>query len=324
MGVELAIIINSFNRFTLLKESLTTLSPALRKSELDKRSIVVVYEAGSTDGSLEWLKKEGQALDISIDIIIPEQGDETSFATGVNSATEYALKKYPCLSYLLFYETDNQILEPEPLLNARAQLEEKKLLAACGFTVRKHNGSPAGVGQPFPKLLNFVFGNYIVNRFKLEAISYKWQTNTNGVQFSEVDVVYTSPLLVRVTAWKESGGLDAKSFPFSDCDVDWARRLRMLGFKMGVIRSDAVIHDNKNILSNWSKARSLQIHRARLKYFRLYNPVGVFLVWPFLLLFRHSLELIGASVAVRDSNRRNRLMKQYLHLFLHSLKGYKN
>src|SRR3954469_8127084 len=88
MSVELAIIINSFNRFTLLKESLTTLSLALRESELDNRSIVVVYEAGSTDKSLEWLKKEGQTLHVSIDIIVAEQGDETSFATGVNTATE--------------------------------------------------------------------------------------------------------------------------------------------------------------------------------------------------------------------------------------------
>ena len=59
--------------------------------------------------------------------------------------------------------------------------------------------------------------------------------------------------------------MDAREFPFSDCDVDWAWRLSKLGWKLAVIKTTGVIHDNRETLSEWSGKRVIHFHRARMK-----------------------------------------------------------
>ncbi|GEO10456.1 glycosyltransferase family 2 protein [Segetibacter aerophilus] len=319
---DIAVVINSFNRIALLRESLLALSLWLPTSELNDRCVIIIYDAGSTDGSIEWIESVKISMGLVLKIVIPEPGDDTSFAAGLNTAVEVGLQTFPHLKYLLFYETDNQILEAKPVLEAINQLNVKEKLAACGFTVRKHNGTSAGIGQPFPTLLGFALGKHLVHRLKMEAVPFKWQQEQGGVEFSELDVVYTSPLLVKVAAWKESGGLNAILFPFSECDVDWAKRLRKLGWKMGVIRSNAVIHDNLETISAWSATRSMQYHRAKLRYFKCYNPTAVYTVWPLFLIVRHLLELLAATLVVREPFRRTQLTHQTLDLIKASVKGY--
>lgn len=319
---DIAIIINSFNRLGLLKECLRALAAWIPSTQFKMRCVAVVYDAGSTDGSLKWLTEEAPKLGIVLKVITPEPGEDTSFAAGLNAGVAYAHAHYPSLKYLLFYETDNQILSSYPLLQAIEQIENRSRIAACGFTVRLHNGKPAGVGQSFPSLLNFILGNKIVDRFQLERIPYVWQENTEGTAFSLVDVVYTSPLLVRVDAWLESGGLDATMFPFSDCDVDWARRLWQLSWRMGVIRTNDVVHDNQATLSNWSNTRIIQSHRGRLRYFKRHHPVSVLLAWPILLTVRHLLELLSVQILIRNPIRRFRLTKQVFNLLRTSIRNY--
>ena len=319
--MDIAIVINSFNRFTLLKECLKVLALWIPDSLFQERCMIVIYDAGSTDGTIEWLQDEAGTLGLSITLILPKEGDDTSFAAGLNTGVAHAEEILPNLRYLLFYETDNQILTPTPLLQALEQIECCEDLAACGFTVRYHNGKTAGVGMLFPKLLNFALGQRLVHTFGLEQIPYKWTSN-NGISFSELDVVFTSPLLVKLEAWKESGGLDEKLFPFSDCDIDWAKRLKKLGWRMGVIQSDDVIHDNGQELSAWSKSRAQHFHRARLRYFRRYHPHSTLLFWPHLLIIRHFFELMAASVFVYEPKRRKHLIEQFSNLLQSSFRQY--
>ncbi|NML63648.1 glycosyltransferase family 2 protein [Hymenobacter sp. RP-2-7] len=324
ISVDIAIIINSYNRFALLQECLQALERWVIHSEFKDRCAVVIYEAGSSDGSIEWLQNNAQELSFPIKLILPKATEDTSFAAGLNKGVIHAEIQFPNLKYLLFYETDNQILSKNPLTNALFQLELQKNLGACGFTVRQINGKPAGIGQPFPTLFNFAIGKNLVHRFQLEAIPYQWMKGINGVEFSEVDVVYTSPLVVKLVAWKESGGLDSERFPFSDCDIDWARRLRNLGWRMGVVRSNDVIHDNQDALSTWSKSRAIQNNRGRLRYFQRHRPIGIYIVWPFPLMLRHLIELISVKLTVKDPERRLKLSKQFLELLKSCFRKYES
>jgi len=319
---DIAIIINSFNRFQLLKECLEVLSDWILTSPLHDRIVCVIYEAGSTDGSREWLMKEASNLNLSLEVLLPKAGEDTSFAAGINKGVDYAGEKFASLKYLLFYETDNQILEAKPLMDALAQLENRNRLGACGFTVRKHDGTPTGVGQPFPSLINFALGKNIVDHFQLERIPYQWEKDKFSTEFSEVDVVYTSPLLVRFDVWKDSGGLDERLFPFSDCDVDWAYRLRNRGWKMGVVKTDAVIHDNQETLSNWSRSRAVQSHRGRLRYFKRHYPFQILLAWPFVLMLRHVFELVATKMLIKEPLRREQLSGQFSSLLKSTIRGY--
>ncbi|WP_345955129.1 glycosyltransferase [Mucilaginibacter sp. PAMB04168] len=308
---ELAVIINSFNRLSLLKECLSVLSDWLPGSEFKDNCVAVVYDAGSKDGSVEWLQSEALSLNIPVRLMIPQPGDDTSFAAGLNAGVAYAISEYKSLKYLLFYETDNQILSAGPLKQAQQMLEHDSKLAACGFTVKRHDGSFAGAGSPFPKITNFALGKQVVHKFKLERIPYRWHEQIAGIKFSYADIVYTSPLLVKVKAWQESGGLDAQMFPFSDCDLDWAKRLQILGWKMGIIESNEVIHDNMQSLSAWSKSRAKQFHRGRLRYFLRHRPAAVYAIFPVVLMLRHSIELLAARFFVKDAERKEQLTGQF-------------
>lgn len=312
--VDIVFVINSFNRLNLLKESLIVLSKWIPVTEFKDRIGIVIFEAGSTDGSIEWIKNETGYLGLTIKLIIPEKGEDTSFAAGLNTGVAHAQSVFPSLKYLVFYETDNQILSALPVEQAIKQLENNDKLAACGFTVRRHNGSPAGVGMPFLKVRNFALGKNIINKFQLEAINYKWQNIGDDIEFSEVDVVFTSPLVVKIDAWLISGGLDAQMFPFSACDVDWAKRLANLGWKMGVIKTADVIHDNLEALSAWSKNRAMSSHRGRLRYFKRHHPYKIYFIWPFALIIRHSLEYFSAKLFIKNKVRKQQLSGQFLGL----------
>lgn len=320
--IDIAIIINSCNRLSLLKVCLDSLESWLPFSEFSGRCIIVVYDAGSTDGSVAWLVEHIKTVNCSVDVIIPTQDEDTSFAGGLNTAVDFAISKFPLLQYLLFYETDNRIISEDPVRQALIMLERKSNLAGCGFTVKKYDENPAGIGQPFPSLLNFFLGKNIVNWFNLESVPYHWEKIADNLEFSEVDVVYTSPLLVRKKAWLQSGGMDARNFPFSDCDVDWAKRIHDLGWRLGVVRTNHVIHDNKEILSTWSEKRALQAHKGRLRYFFRYNPYSVFIIWPVFLILRHLLELMVTKLFVRSKERRKKLSLQYASLLKCCVKKY--
>lgn len=319
---DIAFIVNSFNRFDLLQQCIGALSSWIPGSGMKDRCAVVVYEAGSTDGSLEWLIEEKNKLSFPLEILIPSAGDDTSFAAGLNAGVRHAEKLLPSLRYLVFYETDNKISTELPLLQALHQIENTKQLGACGFTVQKHNGSPAGVGMPFPTIRNFMLGAKLVQHFQLEKIVYQWTKNDQGVFFSPVDVVYTSPLLVRLDAWKQSGGLDEAVFPFSDCDIDWAKRFRKVGWFMGVIKVDNVIHDNRETLSNWSKSRAVQFHRGRLRYFLRHHSISMPFLLSSVLMIRHLMELIIVKVTVKNKTRQEQLVAQQLGLLKSCFKKY--
>src|SRR5699024_2830523 len=113
---DIAFIVNSFNRFDLLKQCIGALGSWIPDSEMKDRCAVVVYEAGSTDGSLEWLRQQKSNLGFPLEILTPSVGEDTSFAAGLNSGVRYAEKIFPSLRYLVFYETDNKISTEQPLL----------------------------------------------------------------------------------------------------------------------------------------------------------------------------------------------------------------
>ncbi len=310
--VELVAVINSFNRLPLLREALGALTSALRNGEIP--AAVVVYEVGSTDGSREFL--EGWRREHPgdrLEIVAPAPGAGTSFSDGVNAGCTAALQRFPATRYLLLYETDNWLAGPEPLRQARALLEARPELATAGWTLRKHAGSVGGVGygMRFPTLRAFAAGSQLTLRLNLDGPNdTPWQ-ETQGIKWRACDVLFTSPLLIRRAVWEKSGGLDAEAFPFGECDLDWAWRVRKLALgTQAVIQSDAVVHDNRAQASAWSDNRVVDFHRARLRLLRRHRGRWVGIIKP-LLFARHAVESALLLVAGRGRpNTKSKLAKR--------------
>lgn len=295
-AVQIVAIVNSFNRFELLRTALPSLAGALARCS--RAAALIVYDAGSTDGSLDWIAEFARGCPIPIDLLEPERGADSSFAGGINAASRRAIEKHRGCSWFFFFETDNWIAGPAPIMHAIALLESRPELAAAGFTVRKHSGERCGYGCPFPTPGQFVLGQQLTHLLRLDAPAPRRMiSQSEPLRCWLCDVVFTSPLLVRRAAWKQSGGFDAVAFPFSDSDLDWAWRARKLGWEMAVIETDEVVHDNREQASRWSATRALHFHRSRMKLLRRHAGAGLALLKP-LLFLRHGIEWVMLALAV--------------------------
>ena len=111
--VELVAVINSYNRKALLERAITSLMEALRKAPFE--SAVVVFEAGSNDGSKEFLEEWRRRYPGDPLVVVTPQDERASFSDGVNSGCAAAIARFPSCRWLLLYETDNSLEQAEPL-----------------------------------------------------------------------------------------------------------------------------------------------------------------------------------------------------------------
>jgi GT2 family glycosyltransferase len=296
-SIELVAIINSFNRGELLEKALASLTQALRQAALE--SAIVIFDAGSTDGSKTFLD-EWRTRNPGDNLVVVESAvEQVPFAEGANIACAAAVAQFPECRWLFFYETDNWLASPEAIEQAVSLLKERSELAAAGFTVRLHNGEPCGYGMSFPTYRSLALGLNLAARWNLDSPNESVWQKSGDISWRNCDVVFTSPLLIRRQAWEQTDGFDAQAFPFSDSDLDWAWRAAQLGWKMVVIASDSVVHDNLRQSSAWSANRVLEFHRSRLRLLKRHRGNRAALIKPFLFL-RHCAETALLARASRS------------------------
>lgn len=306
--IELVAVINSFNRRELLKRAVVSLSQALRNAPFG--AAIVVFDAGSNDGSKEFLSTwSRENPDDRLVIIAPPDGN-ACFSVGVNMGCAAAVERFPECEWLLLYETDNWLASVEPLCQAISLLKARPELAAAGFTVKRSNGTSCGYGMRFPSSISLAVGLNLSMLWKLDNPNDSaWQV-TDGIRWRTCDAVFTSPLLIRRDIWQRSGGFDAESFPFSDSDLDWAWRCAKLGWEMAVIASENVVHDNLQQSSAWSANRVIEFHRSRLRLLKRHRGSPVGLLKPVLFL-RHLIETIVLACRSRaDGSAQTKLTKR--------------
>ena len=320
--VMLVAVVNSFNRKALLEASLASLTFAF--GQLPFRTAIVVFEAGSTDGSAEWLREYQSFCDVpEISILMPASGEDTSFAAGVNAGCRQAILRYPELQWLLLFETDNSIAGGEPIALAAMLLNSHAQVGAAGFTVTRRSGEPTGFGCSFPTAAQFLMGQQLAAMLRLDRPRMSLEPLFDGYRWGTCDVVFTSPLLIKRTAWEETNGMDAAMFPFADCDLDWCRRAQHKGWKMAVIELKGVIHDNENQSSAWSARRVLAFHRARLHLLQRHLRARTSLL-KIGLLVRHVIEFAAlALVSPLLSHPGGSLKKRWL-LITTVMRGYRD
>lgn len=288
-SVKLAVIINSFNRLQLLEKSLESIAHAVQDLSLD--TAIIVFDAGSTDGSIQYVEEIAKlSITNTICLITPNSRDESSFSHGCNSAIAFAIERFTRLEYFLFFETDNFIKHSSSLLKAIQLLASLEVLAAVGFTVERFDGKKAGFGASFPSPLSFILGQQISRKLGLNTFKkYLWN-DFEGNRWLACETVFTSPLLVKRSAWIDIGPMDAERFPFSDCDTDWCWRAEHNGWSIAVLDVPGVIHDNQQQQSSWSLNRVLNFHQSRLRLLLKHKGEWIKHL-RVLLLLRHCIEL---------------------------------
>jgi len=307
--IDLVAVINSYNRKALLEQAVTSLMEALRKAPFE--SAVVVFEAGSNDGSKEFLEEWGRRYPGDRLEVVAPHDKRASFSDGVNSGCAAALARFPLCRWLLLYETDNSLAQPEPLRQAILLLSEEPRLAAAGFTVKRHDGSFTGYGMRIPSWFSLLAGPKLAGRLNLHRPNDSPWQSANGICWRLCDIVFTSPLVIRRQAWEQVGGFDAGVFPFSDSDLDWAWRCRESGWSTAVIASEDVVHDNLQQSSPDSANRVIDFHRSRLRLLKRHRSNRAPALIKSVLFLRHGLEAIWlACRSFSDPGAKEKLAKR--------------
>jgi GT2 family glycosyltransferase len=272
---DLGVIINSYNRKTLLDRALGSIYEHLSPVPFE----VVVVDDHSTDGSAELVEAK-IASGRCPGLVLVRTPRKMSFADGVNLGIESSTAPFVCL-----FETDN-VVNDSRLWASVPYLKAHPSVAGVGFRVTKLDGATAGNSMSFPSMLAFVVGQQLTASLGLERPS-------TGPRR---DVVFTSPLVLSRKLMARYGLMDASQFPFCDSDIDWCRRINEAGLELHVLEDVSIVHDQGNQQSEFSRRRTLDFHRARLSYFKKYNARMVPVIRAGLLA-RHIIEIVTLKMA---------------------------
>lgn len=296
---QYSFVINSFNRKTLLEKALTSLIIFLENPLFS----VVVYDCGSTDGSREILN--GYTSNYT-NFKCVTTSTPLSFSAGCNYAVQQMERLFPEVKYFTLFETDNFIYTSTPVFQAIEMLDTNPTIGAVGYTIKNYKGDFLIPGSTFLKNSVTILGLPIANFFNLERIRLKKWNETSSIRWHKYEVLYTSPLTIRLAAWNETGGMDEELFPFTESDTDWAYRLCKAGYTEIIIQTNDVIHDNLSVKSEWSSKRVMNQHLARLVYTKKHHSKLSFLLTKYLVALRHTIEILVTLFAGNQQKMQSR------------------
>lgn len=235
--IDLSVIILSFNTRELLEKCLESVvsGQCLVASDEKKKppatnhqspiTEIIVVDNGSTDGSVEYLRKFKIQ---SAKFKIIENKENLGFAGGNNVGLRQAEGKF-----ILFLNSDTE-LYPESLKKAVQFMEEnprvgamtpKTILYSGGMDQDCHRGFPTpwasityflGLEKLFPK--NHLFGQY-----------HKFYEDLETPH--EIDAGFGTFMIIRSEVYKNVGGWDESYFFYGE-DLDYFYRIKQAGWKV--------------------------------------------------------------------------------------------
>lgn len=219
---KVAVVILNWNGKTLLQEFL----PTVIKHTPDDIADIVVADNGSTDDSVEMLKKQFP----SVQLILLDKN--YGFAEGYNQALKQIETPYTVLLNSDVEVTHNWLTTPLKALDTDKQLAgvQPKILAQKNKSYFEYAGAAGGwidkYGYPFcrGRVLHIV-------------------EEDHGQYDAPADVFWVSGacFFVRTDIYKKEGGLDADFFAHQE-EIDFCWRLRSRGYRLACTPDSIVYH----------------------------------------------------------------------------------
>lgn len=251
---DLTLIILSYNTQFWLKKTLETLKEFyLDQTKYQVKTIVV--DNGSTDGSIEMVKKEMKWVELI------ETGDNLGFAGGNNVALKKATSRYAMLlnSDLEFKADSNfdvliEYMDNHPeagMITPRVEFVNGKIDPAC------HRGEPT----PWAAFTYFLKLEALLPKSKLFGQYHQHYKDLNSHHL--IDACSGAAMMVRTSAMDEVGYLDDRYFMYAE-DLDWSRRFRDAGYQV-VYHPEAKVTHHK--YKSGIKSSSKKIAKTTNRYF---------------------------------------------------------
>lgn len=292
-GIDLAVVIVSYNVRQLLRECLRSLLASLNRSANLQAEVWVVDNA-SSDGSAAMVRDRFP----QVRLLVSEEN--LGFAAGNNlvlrllgfadrpgaDGQRVLSQSFSVLSdgvprsdgsprYVWLLNPDTVVLDDAPAQMV-AFLDNWPEVGACGAYLRYPDGRFQHAAFRFPGLTQIALdlcpppGR--LSRLLLDSRlngRYSQRLYDSGQPFP-VDFVLGAALMVRGAAIHQVGLLDEGYFMYCE-EMDWQRRLRAAGWPVYLVPTARVVHCGGASTAQFRASMFVALWRSRLRYFRRYH-----------------------------------------------------
>ena len=249
---KVCIIILNWNGKELLKDCLSSL---FRLTNYPNYNTVVV-DNGSTDGSIEFVKKNFQQVNI---LALDKNYGVTK---GINEGIRHALKKYNP-QYILLLSNDTEIIQKDWLTRMVEVAESDDKIGIVGCKLLYPNGRIQHAGVNLSKLIHRGYNE----------LSDKYN------EIEEINAVTGACFLIKKIVLYIIGGLD-EVYLFVGEDVDYCIRAKKFGFKIFYVGNVKLIHKEGTTIkkSNNDYYYFFVIKGIMIVYFRYFSLLRKMLI----------------------------------------------
>ncbi|MFQ6610350.1 MAG: glycosyltransferase family 2 protein [Fidelibacterota bacterium] len=250
MTIHVHILILNWNGKALTADCLTSF-----KNQTYLNYSLYVIDNGSTDGSVDFLKKQFSHVQF---IVLPEN---LGFAAGNNRGFDQISERLDPSDFILFLNNDT-IVEPDFL--------EELLIGVENFGV--HNiYSPKILYADHRNKIWYAGGHVDLNRADIRHIGIREPDGGIFLKNTKTGFVSGCSLLLRVGLFKKLNGFD-ESFGMYSEDVDLCLRAIDLGSECYMIPKSKIYHKvSASVGGNWSLRKNLKKLQSILRIIRLHK-----------------------------------------------------
>ena len=323
--MDLSIIIVSYNSLKFIKNCIESLffSIGSLEGKENKNKItweLIIVDNGSSDGSIEYLKK----LELESDwISVIEMGENRGFCSASNIGTERARGEF-----LLFLNPDTKFIQKglDNLIKFYDEESKGIKVGIIGAKLLNFDNSLQYSCRSFPTLARQFYESYFLHRLfkKSRVFGSYFLSNWDHKSVRKVDWLSGAFMFSKREFFIQAGSFDEDYFMYSE-DADLCLRMHMSGYKHYYYPYFAVQHSDSGIASRDKATREVGIWKSRRLYFKknysLFHALVLSCLYFFGVINRILLFMI-LSVFGQKKKGRKKLSKEKLGLYFKTLKLY--
>jgi len=258
--MTLSIVILCWNDLAVISNCLQSIFAGSSLTDFE----VIVSDNGSTDGSVEYIRKTYPAAQVI------ENGANLRFSKGNNVGIERSTGEY-----VLILNPDT-IIHEGALDRWVAFADEHPEAGAFGCRVLNPDGSYQGSAQPFPSLGGDLIGALYLRPLTrlLPSLPSDTYTRWNGDSERTIDWQCGCCVMLRRDVLKSIGGFDERFFYYYE-DVDICHQVWKTGYTVRYTPDVTITHLGGQSTQRAPHAFEIDKYRNRYRYFyKYYGPTG--------------------------------------------------
>lgn len=275
--IDLSVIIVNWNSKDFLRECLRSIIASQCRYSYQ----VFVVDNGSTDGSVEMVKKFFPM------VMIEENASNVGFVKANNQ-----IMKRVDSSYFLLLNPDT-IVHPNAFDTMVAFLNNSPDAGAVGPAILNADSTPQRTGTKFPNNWNLFVEALLLDRLfpKTRLFGSHKELYIDFNVLREVDYVQGSCVMLRSSLLQSIGYLDERFFMYFE-ETDLCFRIKRAGWKIWFLPKASIIHFGGDATAHYDERRLIHYHNSLVQFYSKHYVRSARYVLRGILFMRSSIRIV--------------------------------